>query len=289
MLRRRAVSLLLGALAEIDAGALGRLDRFLNPSSGLALLLDVQTRRLLAINSLAAAGRTLAPPGSTLKPLVLSALLREGRLREDIPFHCPGRLLIGNRRFDCTHPAMAIPMSIETALAYSCNCFVAHAAEQFEPGELARELMRVGFASRTRLTGSGETAGRVQNERMPDVQRMQALGESGILITPAELALAYRQLAVTASDPEMHPILAGLEGAVEFGTAQNARVAGVTVAGKTGSTRNATRESIAWFTGFLPSRAPEVVVTVMLAGRSGGADAAPVAGQILAAYRAGQL
>jgi hypothetical protein len=32
-----------------------------------------------------------------------------------------------------------------------------------------------------------------------------------------------------------------------------------------------------------------VVVTVMLQGHSGGSDAAPVAGRILAAYRAGRL
>ena len=289
MLRRRAVSLLLGALAEIDAPASAGLNRFLNPSFGSALLLDIRARRLLAINNVGEAGRTLAPPGSTLKPLVLSALLSRKRLGSEPAFHCPGRLLIGNRRFDCTHPVMATLMSTETALAYSCNCFVAHVAEQFEPGELARELVRVGFASRTDLTGSGEVAGRVQHEIAPDGQRMQALGEAGILITPVELALAYRQLAITASRPEMHSILAGLEGAVEFGTAQNARIAGVTVAGKTGSTRNAAGESIAWFAGFLPSRSPEVVVTVMLSGRSGGADAAPVARQILEGYRAGHL
>jgi cell division protein FtsI/penicillin-binding protein 2 len=89
--------------------------------------------------------------------------------------------------------------------------------------------------------------------------------------------------------PKLQPILAGLEGAVDFGTAQLARVSGFRVAGKTGTTRSAAGNSIAWFAGFLPSRAPDTVVTVMLAGRSGGADAAPVAAQILEAYRAGRL
>jgi membrane peptidoglycan carboxypeptidase len=117
-----------------------------------------------------------------------------------------------------------------------------------------------------------------------DNQRIQALGESGIMTTPMDLALAYRQLALKADGP----VLAGLEGAVEFGTAQYAAVPGVKVAGKTGSTRSAAGNRIAWFCGFMPSRAPEVVVSVMLAGRSGGADAAPVAAQILEAYRAGR-
>jgi len=104
-----------------------------------------------------------------------------------------------------------------------------------------------------------------------------------------ELALAYRHLAMSSSQAGMRPIIAGLEGAVEFGTAQNARITGVSVAGKTGSAATAAGAHVAWFAGFVPSRAPEVVVSVMLAGRSGGADAAPVASEILEAHRAGRL
>jgi penicillin-binding protein 2 len=77
-----------------------------------------------------------------------------------------------------------------------------------------------------------------------------------------------------------------MEEAVEFGTSQLARVPGATVAGKTGSVPSA---RVAWFAGFAPSRAPSVVVVVMLQGRSGGADAAPIAARILQSYFAGRL
>lgn len=289
MLRRRAVSLLLGAWAGVDARASASLDRFLDPRRGSALLLDVSTRRVLATNSAAMSGSARMPPGSTMKPFVLAALLKRGRLRADTSFLCPTRLAIGNRRFDCVHPPLVAPMRPDTALAYSCNCFVAHVAERFQPAELSSELRGLGFASRTGLLGDGEVSGTVEPVATRDAIRMQALGEAGILITPVALALAYRQLALRMGAPEMQPILAGLEGAVDFGTAQQARVAGATVAGKTGSTRSPAGDSIAWFAGFLPSRAPEAVVTVMLSGRSGGADAAPVAAQILEAYRARRL
>jgi len=147
-------------------------------------------------------------------------------------------------------------------------------AERFAPGELTGELVR---------------AGRIRTATGRDALRLLALGEDGILTTPAELAMAYRSLALQVGRSEMQPIVTGLEGAVEYGTAQRARVAGVKVAGKTGSTRRESGVPIAWFAGFLPSRAPEVVVTVMLQGHSGGSDAAPVAGRILEAYRAGRL
>ena len=253
------------------------------------MLLDVRSRRLVATNSADVAGQTLVPPGSTVKPFVLAALLQRGSLRADTSFVCPTKLTIGDRSFDCSHPRMLTPMRADTALAYSCNCFVAHLAEQLRPAELAGELTRMGLAARTGLTDSREISGRVENAGTPDQVRMQALGEEGILTTPLALASAYRQLALKLDIPEMQAILQGLKGAVDFGTAQRARVEGATVAGKTGSTLSAAGDSIAWFAGFMPSRAPEVVVTVMLSGHSGGSDAAPIAGQILEAYRAKRL
>jgi penicillin-binding protein A len=152
---------------------------------------------------------------------------------------------------------------------------VAHFAVQFEPDQLAMALQSAGLA-------------RSQAAPTSDAQRVQALGESGVVTSAMELALAYRKLAVS-SQPETQPIIAGLDGAVEFGTAQNARIAGANVAGKTGSATTSAGAHVAWFAGFMPSHAPEVVVTVMLAGRSGGADAAPVAREILEAYRAGRI
>jgi cell division protein FtsI/penicillin-binding protein 2 len=275
MLRRQAIAFLLSAITKGESAG-GRLARLLSPTSGAAVLLDVQTRRVIAVNSESVAGTFLAPPGSTIKPLVLAALMHRGKLGPGSSYPCPTRLTIGGRRFDCTHPQLAAPIRVDTALAYSCNCFAAHFAEQFEPGQLAMELQSAGIT-------------RAQATLTSDAQRVQALGEGSVLTSALELALAYRQLAVSSSQPGMQLITAGLEGAVEFGTAQNARVPGVTVAGKTGSAATTDGAHVAWFAGFMPSRAPEVIVTVMLAGRSGGADAAPVASEILEAHRAGRL
>ncbi len=286
MLRRHALSLLFSALARAKPPA--TLDRFLDTHGGAALLLDIRSRRLIALSGAAAASRTLTAPGSTVKPLVLAALLRSGKLDAGFSYPCPGRLTIGGRAMNCSHPPLPAPVLIDTAIAYSCNCFVARAAERFDPGELARALQSYGLDSATNLIAGEEASGRVLALGRLDAQRLQALGEDGIVITAAELALAYCTLALQIARPDFQPILAGLEGAVVFGTARHASVEGVRVAGKTGSVLSSTGP-VAWFAGFLPSRAPEVVAVVMLPGRSGGADAAPVAGRILAAYRAGQL
>jgi len=279
MLRRHAISLLVAGLAP------RALDRFLAESRGAALLVDARTRRLIAGSGLAVAGRFLAPPGSTLKPLVLAALVTSGRLTADESYVCPVSLRIGGRRLDCSHPPIDAPIRVETALAYSCNCFVAHMAEQFAPRELAAALARAGLEAPSGLTGGDEAGGRPEPVGAGDAQKLQALGEDHVWITAAGLANAYRLLARSA--PEA--VRRGLEGAVNYGTARNAQIRGAQVAGKTGSVLAPSGEQLAWFAGFMPSRDPEVVVTVMLRGRSGGGDAAPVAQRILQAYRARQL
>ena len=281
MLRRSAIGVLLAAAARVRS-----LDRQFGDAHGAALLVDVRTRGLIAVHAAELAAGVLAPPGSTIKPFALAALLDTGKLGAEESFPCPGDLRIGARSLTCSHPRMAAPMRVRTALAYSCNCFVAHFAERFSAGELAASLTRAGLASRPGWFGDAEAAGEVRRADGREAAQLQSLGEGGVLATAAELALAYRGLALAAGQPRMEPILSGLEGAVEFGTAQRARVPEIAVAGKTGSVRAADGAFIAWFAGFAPSRAPRAVVAVMLQGRSGGADAAPIGGRILQWYLA---
>jgi cell division protein FtsI/penicillin-binding protein 2 len=238
--------------------------RYLDPRLGCALVLDLHTREVIATNGNSLSAGLMLPPGSTLKPFALTALVRAGRLRPDAEYVCPRTLTLGGHSFDCVHPRLPGPMRIDTAIAYSCNCFVAHAAARLEPGELARALRAFGFDPRN-----------CAGER----QQIQSLGETGIFVTPETLCRAYGKLAMQTSAE----VLAGLEGAVEFGTGQLARVPWATLAGKTGSTRMGP-QFVGWFAGFVPSRKPEVAVAVMLAGKHGGSDAAPVAADILNAW-----
>lgn len=93
----------------------------------------------------------------------------------------------------------------------------------------------------------------------------------------------------------------GLWGGVneEGGTSHRVRLAGVDMAGKTGSAqvshkaRGAEIEDVwyfnrdhAWFAGYAPSGAPEVAIVVLIEhGGAGGKHAAPVAFEIMKAYQ----
>ena len=287
MLRRDAITALL--VSAIPLRAQKSLTDLVGDPHAAALLVDVPTRRLMAVHGAPLAAGALLPPGSTIKPFALAALMEAGQLRPDDAFNCPGELMVGDRPVVCSHPPLGEPLRVRTAIAYSCNCFVAYAAGRFQPGKLALALARTGMASRTGWFGETEAVGQLPRAETKALSQLQAIGEAGVLITPGELALAYRRLALTSGRRGMEAIRAGLEDAVAFGTAQRAKVAGVTVAGKTGSIHTADGAAIAWFAGFAPSRSPSVAVTVMLQGKSGGADAAPIAARILEAHLKGHL
>jgi cell division protein FtsI/penicillin-binding protein 2 len=200
----------------------------------------------------------VAPPGSTLKPLVLNSLIARGKLEPDEQYPCPRNLVLGSRNLSCIHPVIGRPLNVSEVISYSCNCAVAHFSERFAPGELAVSLRNQG------ISPLGD----------PSDVRLQALGEEGVTVTPVELARAYARL----SRPE---IVAGLEGAVQFGTAQAASLPHLQVAGKTGSVRTPSGLHAAWFAGFAPSHNPEIVLSVFTQGLSGGSDAAPKAAALL--------
>jgi peptidoglycan glycosyltransferase len=78
----------------------------------------------------------------------------------------------------------------------------------------------------------------------------------------------------------------GMQAVVKGGTGTAARVAGLDIAGKTGSSENPRGIPHAWFTGYAPADRPALVVVVFVEhGRRGGIAAAPIARQIFEAAK----
>jgi peptidoglycan glycosyltransferase len=252
------------------------------------VVLDIAGNRLLASHRLGEAERTLAAPGSTLKPLVLYGLVSGGRWNADRRVACDRRLVVARHRLACTHPA-GQPFDAQEALTWSCNTYFAEVARSLEPGELGRLLRPTGLLGVTGLAGrqdAAEAAAEFHEPMNAEATQLGLLGVDGIRVTPLELATAYRWLALElethADSKAAHVVKAGIEDSASFGMARNAHLGGVPVAGKTGTaeSRDAS-QSHGWFVGLAPAERPRVVVVVYLpAGR--GADAAGVAGEVLA-------
>jgi cell division protein FtsI/penicillin-binding protein 2 len=248
------------------------------------IVLDIASGRLLASHQLDDAARTVAAPGSTLKPLVLYSLIRAGHWDPANRVACNRQLVVAGHRLACTHPP-APPFDAQEALTWSCNSYFAAVARNLQPGELGRLLRPTGLLGLTGLAPQ-EAAAEFREPNSPDSEQLSLLGVNGVRVTPLELAMAYRWLALElAAHPDSEAaqvVRSGLADSASFGMAGQASLGGVAVLGKTGTAKGASSpRTHGWFVGFAPAENPQVVIVVFLpAGR--GADAAHVAGDLFA-------
>jgi penicillin-binding protein 2 len=96
------------------------------------------------------------------------------------------------------------------------------------------------------------------------------------------------QIPIDAAN--METLRAAMRQSVTAGVAKNAAVAGMEVAGKTGTAEfgprlsNGKYETHGWFVGFAPYNDPQIAIVVFVQRGSGGNDASPAAAKILDFY-----
>jgi cell division protein FtsI/penicillin-binding protein 2 len=275
------------AAQPVDITLQGALTRSMGTQRGTAIVLDVHSGRILASSHLDVAARRVAAPGSSIKPFTLLALLESGKVNQQTALVCKRSVSISGHKLDCSHPQTAEPLDPAAALAYSCNSYFTTVAMRLSPKELRNNLLRDGFASSTALA-SNEGTGTVALAHSPEQLQLQAIGEWGVLVTPLELAKAYRSLALLQPkhDENLSPLFAGLEQSVAYGMGHEAQpVQPMKVAGKTGTTSaDEGSWTHAWFAGYAPASDPEIVIVVFLEKGHGGSDAAEVARQVFDAF-----
>jgi len=247
------------------------LDNVLHGKSVSAVVVDVQSGAIIASYGEV---ESAAAPGSTLKPFVLKAALDAGIIEEHTAIHCRGKLIVKGHNLACVHPRDITILDARQALANSCNAYFATLADRMDSGTLSKALRAYG------MQPSGSLA-------MQEDRALLALGVEGVMTTPVQLALAYRQLALALQDQSTRSNAAvrdGLMQSVETGMAHAASVEGMAIGGKTGSV-DGVRGQInhGWFAGILYSgegpqaRATQVLVICVPGGN--GNDAASLARQ----------
>lgn len=259
------------------------------------------------------------PPGSSFKPVVLAAALESRSVRPGALFEDSGSFTVDGRAIrnagDVAHGRLAL----DDALALSSNVVFARLALDMGWEPLRRVAEALGFGAS--FAGIGipvagghlPGAGEVGAVALAEV----GIGQGELLVTPLQMAVFAA--AIANGGWRVHPH-AGLmlrsptgeerliahprpERAISVGTAQvlreamvavvergtgtGAKVAGLEVAGKTGTAENPHGRPHAWFVGFAPARSPEVALAVVVEnGGAGGAVAAPIAREILEAWQA---
>lgn len=255
---------------QIDAHSLqSSLDHGLRGSSASAIVLDVADGKTLASYHLTAAPPQ--EPGSALKPLIAAIALKSGTVTARTEVQCSGTLTIGQHNLRCSHPRAITIFDLQHAIAYSCNSYFAQLAEHMSASQLVDGLNSYGISVNA-VPGTREQ------------RQLLALGLEGLRVSPAHLAEAYRRLALQLSDGHLAPVQSGMIDSVNYGMAHNAAVAGVVLAGKTGTAANPGNSAThGLFAGILysPATHQPVAIIVITVPQGSGADAAALAQRFL--------
>lgn len=266
----------------------------------------------------------LNPPGSVFKLVVTAAALESGQFTPESEFPNPPRLDLPGTTTPISNSADgtcggAETASIATALRLSCNVTFAQLAgalgedalrEQAEEFGFGRELgipMRVEPSvypeigpddeAQLWLTGFGQASVRTSPLQMAMVSAAIANGGRLMQPTVVESIVAPDLSVIQEFQPQTFSTPISQETAttmtqmmvqgVANGVANNARIDGVEVAGKTGTAENGPGEPYSlWFTGFAPADDPQVAVAVVIEDRAtgyGNLIAAPIAKRVMEA------
>ena len=266
-----------------------------------------RTGSVLAMAGIAASGPQ--PPGSTFKIVTLSGALQAGIASPSSGYPVQtGATLSGVRLANASNESCG--GSLGTSFAHSCNSVFAPLGAKLGAKRLIRLAEAFGFNEKPRLPD--EKPSTIARDLRDDLAvGSAAIGQERDLATAVQMASVGATIANRGV--RMRPRIVRSErggrrrvvsrrvagqvrdmmlGVVRGGTGGAAALPGVEVAGKTGTAELRPtgggaidpKNTDAWFVAFAPAYAPKVAVAVMLVGAGqGGATAAPLARQVLAA------
>lgn len=255
----------------------------------------------------------LYPPGSTFKIFTAASALDSGTVTMQSTFYDPGYYTIGNFTLHDDEAEATGTQDLTGAFALSSNVDFGQIALKMGTDTFYRYLNRWGIGASLdfQLPASRDHVP-PQASIVPGELAQMGFGQGALLMSPLQMALVAATIADGGSEPRPYivrqvvwpgaagssygpaelatPISADTAASVkkmmiavvERGTGTSAQLAGVTVAGKTGTATNPSGAAHSWFVCFAPAENPRVVVAVIVEnGGYGAAVAAPIARNVL--------
>lgn len=257
------------------------------------------------------------PPGSILKIVTAAAALEHLDDIHDRTVNCTGHTVVSGVPIRCYQGEAHGVVGLKKAMQVSCNAFFADLAISVGWKELLRTSQSFGFNEEFLFTDMKVTRSAMPLSRNTSHEELawSGVGQGKVLVTPLHMAMIAAAVAnegvimeprlirgIRLRNGRIKPIGHGnrlltpmdlnttktikamMEAVVEGGTGKGAQIPGVSVGGKTGTAELVKEEMPhAWFIGFAPTDNPTLAIAVLLEkGGSGGAQAAPLAGRILA-------
>jgi hypothetical protein len=276
---------------------------------GGVAVLNPRTGGVLGLAGLAVSGPQ--PPGSVFKIITLATALQHGVAEPSDSFPVQtAATLSGVKLRNASDESCG--GSLTLSFAHSCNSVFGPLGAKLGAKRLVASAEAFGFNEKLPIPGFKPSSIPPPRELRDDLAvGASAIGQDRDLATPLTMASVGATIAnggvrlkprLVRSEPGgrrrvvRRSVAADVRemmlAVVREGTGTAAALPGIEVAGKTGTaelrpTADATPDpsnTDAWFVAFAPARDPQVAVAVMLVGAgAGGAAAAPVAREVLAA------
>ena len=266
--------------------------------------------------------QALYTPGSTFKTITLAAALDSGTSSLDSTYDGSASMDIGGAEVTNHNNDDFGTISLEKAFAYSSNVVFGQVADELGADTFTSYAKAFGFgqslgqdfsttpsvipdassmtewelawAGAGQPVGSGHTPG-PQSTVMQNAVMVAAIANSGIVMNPYVVAQTLspegtvikttqsRSLGQAVSADTAAKVKEAMLSVVEGGTGEAAQVAGVKVAGKTGTAEATSDKTNTAFVGFAPYDTPTVAISVMIEDydSESGMSAAAIAGQVL--------
>lgn len=232
--------------------------------------------------------------GSTIKPFLVASALNEGVVTPDTVFKTEnGKWFIRSHTIRDTKPTKEL--TVAEILKYSSNIGAGKIGLELGSEKYGRYLHELGFGEKTGLPLVSESTGILRNTgRWPDMDLITASFGQSFSATTLQMAQAYLTLAnggarkslqlIKDADmrmpertqqifsPESASTVLGMMREVvqsDDGGGRRAKIAGVEIAGKTGTAQKASagvygKKRVASFVGLVPARSPEYLVLVVV-------------------------
>jgi penicillin-binding protein 2 len=254
------------------------------------------------------------PPGSTFKPFIALAALDSKAISKEKRFDvCTGVYRLGRRPFRCWKKHGSLDLT--GAIINSCDIYFYQLGRLTGIDTISERVSRMGFGKRTGIDLLNEKGGILPNrewfERRYGLNWTQghifnlSIGQGDLLVSPLQLACAYTIFANAGRIPMPHIIArsdttyfttnisaeaietvgSALAGVINRGTGTLARVPGIEICGKTGTSQNPHGDDHSLFVGFAPAEDPSILVCIIVENAGhGGSVAAPITGKIIKSY-----
>ncbi|MEA2387987.1 MAG: hypothetical protein QOG41_760 [Thermoleophilaceae bacterium] len=230
-------------------------------------------------------------PGSTFKPVTISGAIEERLITPGSVFNVPPQLQVADRTIHDAEDHGYESLTVARILAQSSNIGTVEVGLRLGARRFDRWVRNFGFGTSTGVDIPGEATGIVPRPAHYSGSSMGNLPiGQGLAVTPIQMASAYQAIANggvmrrphviegTPAPPHRviqagtsHKVARMLEGVLGAGgTAQEAKIPGYILAGKTGTAQKPVNggysdsKYFASFIGFAPARHPRLLVAVMV-------------------------